>query len=156
MIRKSKQQDYEKLTKLWLEASLKAHDFIAADYWEQAADKIKTIYLPAAQTYVFEDKHQLKGFISLLDNNYIAALFVSRGHQKQRIGTKLLQYVRRRRPNMQLRVFVRNTNALRFYQKCGFKVVSEGTDTETQEKELLMAWAQGCFSGHVKIYKGDS
>lgn len=94
MIRKSKQQDYEKLTKLWLEASLKAHDFIAADYWKQAADKIKTIYLPTAQTYVFEDKHQLKGFISLLDNNYIAALFVSRGHQKQRIGTKLLQYVR--------------------------------------------------------------
>ena len=57
MIRKSKQQDYEKLTKLWLEASLKAHDFIAADYWKQAADKIKTIYLPTAQTYVFEDKH---------------------------------------------------------------------------------------------------
>lgn len=156
MIRKSKQQDYEKLTKLWLEASLRAHDFIAADYWEQAADKIKKVYFPAAQTYVFEDKHQLKGFISLLDNNYIAALFVSHGHQKQRIGTKLLQYVRRRRPNMQLRVFVRNTNALRFYQKCGFKAVSEGTDSETQEKELLMAWAQGCFSGHKKIYRGDS
>lgn len=156
MIRKSVPQDYDKFTALWLDASLRAHGFVFGDYWKRAAAEMKKNYLPGAQTFVFEDKHQLKGFISLLDNNYIAALFVDVRYQKQRIGTKLLQYVRRRRPNMQLHVFIRNTSALRFYQKCGFKAVSERTDEGTQEKELLMAWAQGCFSGYKKIYYADS
>lgn len=156
MIRKSTDQDYKKLADLWLEASRQGHYFISSEHWEKLADKIWKHYLPLSNTFVFEDKHKIKGFISLLDNNYIGALFVHPQYQRQKIGTKLLRYIRRRRPNMQLKVFIRNVNALAFYQKHGFRAVAESTDEETGEAELLMAWAQGCFSGCKKVFVGDS
>lgn len=156
MIRKANTADFEKILKLWLESSVKAHSFIPSEYWEQMLPTIRDHYLPQSNTYVYEDKRQIKGFISLMDNNFIGALFVHPLWQRSRIGTKLLRYVRRRRPNMSLRVFAQNKNALRFYQSQGFKAVSEHYDTFTRSSELLMAWAQGCFSGYSKVFAGDS
>ncbi len=156
MIRKSTEKDYKKLADLWLDSSRQGHYFISSGHWEKLADKIWKHYLPQAQTFVFEDKHRIKGFISLPDDNYIGALFVHPLFQQQKIGTKLLLYARRKRPNIQLKVFAKNAGALKFYQKHGFKVLAESVDSETGESELLMAWAQGCFSGHKKIFSGDS
>ncbi|MEG1283992.1 MAG: GNAT family N-acetyltransferase, partial [Lactococcus sp.] len=33
-----------------------------------------------------------------------------------------------------------NEGALRFYQREGFKIVSEGLDEDNNEKEYLMTW----------------
>ena len=156
MIRKANTTDFAKILKLWLESSIKAHSFMPAEYWKQLLPTIQNHYLPQSNTYVFEDKHQIKGFISLMDDNFIGALFVHPQWQRCRVGTKLLRYVRRRRPYMSLRVFAQNKNALRFYQSQGFKAVSENYDASTQSSELLMAWAQGCFSGYSKVFAGDS
>ena len=100
MIRKAQPADYEKLTRLWLESSLLAHAFIDAAYWEKMQSTVRDYYLPNTETYVFEDRHRIKGFISLCENNYIGALFIAPQHQNQRIGTKLLEYSRRKRPNL--------------------------------------------------------
>lgn len=156
MIRCAVKKDYATLSQLWLKASLKAHSFIADDYWIKMTPEVAKYYLPNSQTYVFEDRHQLKGFISLTENNFIGALFVANDFQNQHIGSKLLKYVRRKRPHLCLKVFARNENALLFYQRAGFKIVDESFEVSTGQKELLMSWAIGCISGFQKKRQGDS
>ncbi len=156
MIRKAKNSDHQKLADLWLKTSLDAHDFINSDYWRNMQKSVLRDYFPNSETYVFEDKHQLKGFISLMENNYIGALFVAPQYQRQKIGKKLLTYIRRHRSHLNLNVFTKNTNAIRFYQREDFKIVNEQKEESTGEKELQMSWAIGCKSGFIKRFQGDS
>lgn len=156
MIRKATAQDIEKIMQIWLKASIKAHDFIAADYWQQKAREVREVYLPQAETFVYEDKHQLKGFISVILDNFIGALFVDTTCQRHNIGSKLLDYVRQNRPNLTLKVYAKNKSALNFYQKNDFKILVEKTDEKTGENELVMSWAKGCKSGFQKKRPSDS
>ena len=156
MIRKATQQDIEKVMQIWLKASLQAHDFIAADFWRQRLPEVRDVYLPQAETFVYEDKHQIKGFISVILDNYIGALFVDTAYQRRSIGSKLLDYVRQNRPNLTLKVYARNKAALNFYQKNDFKILVEKKDDATGENELIMSWAKGCKSGFQKRCQGDS
>ena len=66
------------------------------------------------------------------------------------IGKKLLTYIRRHRSHLNLNVFTKNTNAIRFYQREDFKIVNEQKEESTGEKELQMSWAIGCKSGFIK------
>lgn len=156
MIRKAKPSDFANISKLWLDASLQAHNFIPVKYWQKMQNSVVRDYLPNSQTFVFVDKHQIKGFISIVDNNYIGALFVAPNYQNQKIGSKLLEYVRRHRGRFCLNVFAQNKRALYFYQKRDFKIIREQLDPSTKEKELTLAWALGCKSGFAKKHPGDS
>ncbi len=156
MIRKASLTDYETLAALWLETSLAAHGFVSAEYWRKMVSSVQKDYLPNSETYIFEDKHKIKGFISLQENNYTGGLFVLPKWQQCKIGSKLLKFVRRHRPNLSLKVFAKNEQALRFYQKHGFKIVAEQTDVSTGEKELLLGWSAGCLTGFQKRFQGDS
>lgn len=156
MIRALEDKDVEKVLNLWLENTKQAHWFINPQYWEQMFTAVRDEYLPLAESFIFEDRHQIKGFISILSGNYIGALFVEKKFQNKKIGYKLLKYARRKRPNLNLNVFVKNTQALRFYQKNGFKIVCEQIDEGTNEQELKMSWAAGCLSGYQKRYPKDS
>lgn len=156
MIRKIKPAEYEEVTALWLKTSLEAHDFIEAAYWQKMSNSVARDYLPHSETYIFVDRHQIKGFVSILENNYIGALFVAPEFQRQKIGSRLLAYVRRCRPTLNLKVFAKNKSALRFYQKQGFKIVAERIDESTRAKELQLSWAVGCISGFNKSFPTDS
>lgn len=142
--------------KIWLSSSIKAHNFIAPEYWQQRAPEIRDVYLPQAETYVYEDKHQVKGFISIVLDNIVGALFVDNAYQRQNIGSKLLEYARQNRSSLTLRVYALNQAALRFYQKNDFKILVEKIDEQTSQKELVMSWAKGCKSGYTKKVQGDS
>lgn len=156
MIRAAVSADYSAIVRLWLAASLQAHDFIAGEYWHKMQKSVARDYLPNSRTFVFVDKRQIKGFISIVDDSHIGALFVAPQHQGCKIGFKLLKYVRRQRGHLSLNVFAQNRRAVRFYQTNGFKIIREQTDPSTKEKELTMAWAMGCKSGHYKRFQGDS
>ncbi len=138
MIRESKVSDYNALKKLSIDAHVIFEDFYAS------------------KTFIFEDKHKIKGFISLSNNNHIIALAVNPLYQNQRIASKLLCYIRRNKTTLFLRIFSQNCKSLRFYQKHGFKMVSENFDETLNQSVLLLAWAQGCFAKHVKFRKGES
>ena len=155
MIRSYRLQDTDKLLNLWFDSVCQGHPFIDKLYWAKNIQTVKDEYRPRAQTFVFEDRKQIKGFISLMDN-YIGALFVAPKFQRQKIGKKLLEYVRRRRPNLTLEVYSKNLHALRFYQKSGFKLVSVSCDDETKEEKLTLSWGMGCKSGFHKRFPSDS
>lgn len=156
MIRKYSDKDLGKLSDIWLQGCLQTHNFVKQDYWLKMLPAVKKYYLPNTEGFIFEDQHQLKGFISLIDDKYIGALFVAPKFQYQKIGSKLLQYVKRIYPELSLKVFTKNINAVRFYQKHGFKVMSEVTDESTKETQLLMSWTLECKTGCYKRYPGDS
>lgn len=156
MIRKATASDINKIMQIWLEASTKAHDFIGKCYWEQKLAEVRDVYLPQAETFIYEDKHQIKGFVSVILDNFIGALFVDVNHQNKGVGGKLLNYVRQSRPNLTLRVYAENKNAIKFYQKQAFKIVAQKKDDATGQDELILSWALGCKSGHFPRVQGDS
>lgn len=156
MIRKATNGDIEKIMKIWLDASIKAHHFIEADFWKRRRDEVQNVYLPQSETYVYEDKHQLKGFISVILDNFIGALFVDNACQKKNIGSKLLDYVRQNRSSLTLKVYAKNQPALKFYQKHDFKIITERKDERTGEDELIMSWGKGCKNGYAKKFSQDS
>jgi putative acetyltransferase len=85
MIRKSGGSDIDSVLDIWLPASIKAHDFVEASFWESQVENMRNIYIPASETYVFENKSKVVGFYSLNENN-LAAIFVSPEFQGKGIG----------------------------------------------------------------------
>ena len=147
--------DIEQVAKLWLVSTKQAHPFISANYWDENLSKVEDLLVAQAQTYLYVDKHQIKGFISLLDKDNIGALFVKPIYQSQKIGSKLLRYVLRNKTSANLKVYTKNESAINFYRFHGFKIIQERQDLSTQAHELIMAWSKGSCKGLSRL-KGDS
>ncbi|WP_218997501.1 hypothetical protein [Shewanella algae] len=75
MIRSFAKEDMYPLLEIWLTASIDAHDFIAADFWQSQLDNMRRVYIPAAENYVYQHGAEVLGFYSLYENS-LAALFV--------------------------------------------------------------------------------
>lgn len=71
MIRAFEQHDLDRVLQIWLDASLKAHDFIEASYWQSHVESMRNLYIPASQTYVIERESRVMGFYSLHENQLI-------------------------------------------------------------------------------------
>ncbi len=138
MIRNFKEKDINEIAEIWLETNIKAHYFISDRYWKDNFENVKTLFLQA-EIYVWEDEktNKILGFIGL-NNNYIAGIFVSEEFQSMGIGAQLLDYVKKFK--LSLNVYKKNVRAVKFYQREGFKIISESTDENTNEKEYTMIW----------------
>lgn len=141
MIRKFQLSDLEAVMNLWLHGNTEAHDFVAEEYWRQHFDEVKEM-LPKAELYVYENDNTaaLDGFIGL-SGSYIAGIFVKGTARSQGIGKQLLDYVKAIKGDLTLKVYKRNERAVKFYQREGFLVRSEGIDDDTGEQEYLMVWS---------------
>ncbi|MBM6861672.1 GNAT family N-acetyltransferase, partial [Clostridium saudiense] len=92
MIRNIENKDIDKIMDIWLRSTIKAHDFIPKEYWENNYNTVKNVYIPMAETFVYEDEECIKGFISIINNEFIGALFVDIDFQNSGIGKKLINY----------------------------------------------------------------
>ncbi len=97
--------------------------------------------MPKAEIYVHEDDvtNIIDGFIGLTDN-YIEGLFVKENVQSKGIGKQLLDYVKNIKSNMSLSVYMKNVQAVYFYQREQFQILTDNIDANTNEKELIMIW----------------
>lgn len=138
MIRKLQKSDIDKVAEIWLDTNLKAHDFISEQYWRGNFDMVKEALLQA-EVYVYESDGKVQGFIGL-DGEYIEGIFVSDEMQSRGIGKSLLDYAKSRKSELRLNVYQKNTRAIRFYQREGFSILSEGLDEAVGEKDYLMVW----------------
>lgn len=138
MIRRLESRDLEQTAKIWLDTNKEAHDFIPGSYWENHYLMVKEMLLQA-EVYVYEIEQEIRGFVGL-DDTYIAGIFVRSKDQSLGIGTQLLDFVKERKEELSLRVYQKNENAIRFYQREEFQVQEEGIDEDTKEKEYLMIW----------------
>ena len=140
MIRRLLNRDVDEVAEIWLDTNLKAHHFIAPQYWKENFKAVKE-QLSQAEVYVWEDEHtkEIKGFVGLSDD-YIAGIFVRSSAQSGGIGKILLDYSKSSREQLTLSVYQKNTRAVKFYQREGFHIQREGMDENTGEKEYEMCW----------------
>lgn len=139
MIRKYEGSDKKQVMQLWLHTNLQAHAFIDENYWHKNTNSVAEM-LDAAEIYVMEINHEVKGFIGLM-NEMIAGIFVDADSQSMGIGKQLLDYVKTQRLRLQLCVYKKNQRALNFYLRENFKIASEQLDEATGEIEYLMKWS---------------
>lgn len=138
MIRRLQKADVDRVMDLWLDANLKAHDFIPAVYWRSNLGPVKEM-LPQAEVYVYESAGKMQGFVGL-SGEYIEGIFVSDEVQSQGIGKRLLDHMKAIKDTLRLSVYQKNTRTIHFYQREGFVIQHEGLDESTGEKEYAMLW----------------
>lgn len=139
MIREYRKAEIDILVDIWYQSSLIAHDFIDKDYWKSKREEMKEKYLPMSENYVISKNAEIMGFISMVDN-YLAALFIKAKYQGEGHGKELLNFIKKHRKKIQLKVFKKNYKAVNFYLRNGFVIKEELLDEETSEKEFLMEW----------------
>lgn len=132
MIIKMKDEDTTKVMTIWTKGNFYAHPFIERDYWISNYNKVKEEYLKQAETYVYEENEEIKGFISILNNTYIGALFVKKDFLRQGIGKRLLNYCKERKEKLTLQVYEKNVDATLFYLAMGFKNIRIQIDESTR------------------------
>ncbi|GIN91003.1 N-acetyltransferase [Siminovitchia terrae] len=141
MIRAYKDTDIDILINIWYKGSLQAHYFIDADYWKAQIEEMKEKYIPMSETHVITSQSKIAGFISMVDD-YLAALFIDVAYQNNGTGKELLNFVKRQRDMIQLKVYKENVTAVRFYKKNGFVIKKELTDEQTDKQGYLMEWSK--------------
>lgn len=142
MIRKFDSEDTTRVMTIWTKGNFKAHSFIDRDYWIGNYNRVKDEYLLKSETYVYVDDSEIKGFISLLGEGYIGALFVSNEFKRSGIGRKLINYCKERNNKLTLNVYEKNMDAILFYVAMGFKNKKVRINEETGEKEYELEWTE--------------
>ncbi|MCC5910735.1 MAG: N-acetyltransferase [Clostridiaceae bacterium] len=142
MIRKMKvnEQEMRKIMEIWKVSTIEAHNFICKEYWLKSYKAVKEEYIPDAETYVYLEKNEIKGFISILDGQYIGALFVDINCQGKGVGKKLIEYTKGLYEHLRLDVYKKNEQAVNFYKKVGFIEEYEKVNEETNEVEYTMVF----------------
>ena len=138
MIRKFKKEDIDEVMEIWKNENIRTHNFISKEYWKNNYEYVKDI-LPNAYIYVYIMNENIVGFIGL-NNDHIEGIFVDINNQHNGIGTSLLNKIKEEKEKLNLSVYKKNINAIKFYKKNGFIITSEGIDKNTDEIEYTMTW----------------
>ncbi len=131
-------KEIDRVMDIWMKSTLLAHNFISEDYWNRSYETVKDMYLPNSETYVYHENDDVYGFISIIESNYIGALFVDVKHQGKGIGKKLIDHVIHKYKELSLAVYSENLEAVNFYKKNAFEIVKEQENEETKHKEYIM------------------
>jgi putative acetyltransferase len=137
MIREFIESDMDNVLEIWLSASIIAHDFVDESFWKSQVENMRNIYIPASETYVYEEDSVVLGFYALNENN-LAAIFVNPQCQGKGIGKQLISHAKTKRDTLNLNVYKENERSYQFYLSQGFKVVSEQVDEHTGHLEYTM------------------
>lgn len=138
MIRKLTNIDTDKIMDIWLESTVRSHSFISREYWESNYKVVKDVYMPIADTFVYEEEGETKGFISIINNEFIGALFVDVKFQGMGIGSKLIDYSVEKYKKLTLAVYKENKKSVEFYTRKGFKIIEEGLNEDSGYTEYIM------------------
>ncbi len=128
---------------LWLEASLLAHDFVDPALWQRQRDAMQQHYLPASDLVMLERQGAPVAFSALCcpdGVDFIAALFVRPSCWRMGLGTILLRHAMAGRDSLRLDVYQANIGARAFYERMGFKPVSESVCGHTGQPVVEMLW----------------
>ena len=140
MIRKWDTENTAPLLALWLDSTIHAHPFISESYWRDSVAVVRDVYLPAASTWVWEQDGELKGFVSVIDDRFLGALFVAPGATRQGIGRALLDEVKQHYAWLSLEVYQKNESAVSFYHAQGFRIEDCAWQDDTQHPTWIMRW----------------
>ncbi len=141
MIRPMTLQDVARVGEIWLEASIKSHDFVPADFWRDNHKTMVEELLPQAEGYVHVDAARIDGFLTVA-GDFIHCLFVEPQSQRHGIGASLLRHLKQSRQTLRLHVYQQNRDATRFYVSHGFIITGEATCQHSGCAEFKMQWSK--------------
>ncbi len=137
MIRKYNATDLTNVIDIWYKSSIIAHPFLENDFVEKVKKDMQEIYIPKAETWVYEENGVLIGFISMLENE-VAGLFVNPNQQTKGIGTQLVDYAAKLHNELEVEVFEKNKIGRPFYDKYGFKFIKKYFDKVSNQEILRL------------------
>ena len=137
MIRKSRETDCEAIIGVWFAASQVATPFLSDEFLVDERDNIRKIWLPKAETWVYEAEDTVAGFISLIDNE-VGAIFVHPDYQGRGIGRALMDHAASLRDYLYLDVFEENAVGRRFYDRYGFQLEHKHVHEQTGQMQIRM------------------
>ena len=140
MIRKWESENTVPLLSLWLESTTEAHPFIDPGYWKENESLVREVYLPSAETWVWEENGCLRGFVSVMQSQFVGALFVAPAYIGKGIGRALLNFVQQRYDWLTLEVYQKNVRAVNFYHAQGFRIEDSAWQDDTQHPTWIMSW----------------
>lgn len=143
MIRRATQGDTDALMALWLPSTTRAHPFINPSYWRESAPLVRYEYLPAAVTWVEVRDGAIAGFISVLEQAFVGALFVDERYFGDGVGYRLMQQAKAAYPRLSLEVYRRNRRAMAFYLRQGFTLREVVFNADTGHHTAIMHWEAG-------------
>lgn len=138
MIRKLEDKDINKVMDIWLNSTIKAHDFIDKKYWQNSYNTVKDVYIPMSETFIYEEDNCIKGFISIINNEFIGALFVDIDEQGVGIGKELINYAINKYKKLNLAVYKENKSSVTFYLNRGFKIIKKQINDDSGYSEYIM------------------
>lgn len=105
MIREAQSSDLPAILDLWIESTTSGHPFIDEQYWHDSLQVVRDVYLANAITSMWEEKGEFLGFVSIIEDRFLAAMFVAPKAARRGIGTALMQHVQQRYPFLMLEVY---------------------------------------------------
>ncbi|OOE73086.1 GNAT family N-acetyltransferase [Salinivibrio sp. ML290] len=138
-LRRMRPADTDAVLDIWLNASLKAHDFIDDDFWYQQREAMRSAYLPMAEVWVMERDGAIEGFYAM-HGQTLAAIFVAPKKQGQGVGSQLLRHAQQQQNYIDLTVYQKNHASYAFYLRHGFQADRAQTDPHTGEREWRMVY----------------
>lgn len=130
MIRPYQAADCDAILRVWSLATAVANPFLDKDFLQQEYQNIPALYLPMAETWVWQEKQSLVGFMSLLGNE-VGALFVDPAYHRQGIGRALINHAQQLRGALEVEVFEQNLQGRKFYAQMGFKLLQQKIHDQT-------------------------
>lgn len=140
MIRQYAPSDLHDLLEAWAAASEIAHPFLSEEFLTSERENIPNLYLPNAETWVFEADGRVVGFIALIGNE-VGAIFVHPIHQKLGIGHQLMDKAKELRGDLEVEVFAANSIGRAFYSKYGFVLIEEKVHEPTGQELMRLRFA---------------
>ena len=139
MIRLYQEGDTEDIIEVWYRASLIAHPFLTETFLQEERTRLREVFLPNSQTWVYEDAGRVVGFISLVDNE-VGGIFVRPSNQRQGIGKALMDKARSLHDSLELDVFAANKSGRAFYAQYGFVPIKIYREKETGETTIRLRY----------------
>ncbi|WP_205325021.1 GNAT family N-acetyltransferase [Glycomyces sp. YM15] len=102
---------------------------------------IEHVMAPQSELWIAERRGVPVGFAAL-NGRWLDHLYIEPAHQGRGIGEALLARAKRRRPELDLRVFEQNHGARAFYARQGFSRIGSGDGSDNEERlpDLHLRW----------------
>ena len=126
--RKIGQKDYHKVLDIWEKSVISTHDFLKEKDRLELKTEIPN-YLNYVEAYFWCDEDEIIGFSGTNDQN-LEMLFIDPKYFRKGYGTKILQTLIHEDKVRYVEVNKDNNNAVKFYQKNGFKKHKESLKDE--------------------------
>jgi putative acetyltransferase len=139
-IRAYKDCDLNDVLSSWENASKLAHPFLTEEFLNLERHNIPNVYLPVADTWVYENDQKVIGFIALIGNE-VGAIFVQPELHGTGAGRALMDKAQDLHGDLEVEVFEANSIGRNFYLRYGFQFISEKIHEQTGNKVLRLKFS---------------